>query len=349
MSKKSKARYKKQNILITGGCGFVGRHLSSYFLYKGSAVTVVDDLSFGIHPSKWVPFLLNKTQFTFYHQNVLHYFLNETEKPKFDIIIHLAAIVGGRVMIEQNPLQVGVDIAIDSLFFNWLVNLPYKPERVIYASSSSVYPINLQTKKIKRALREKDIDFAKYTIGKPDSTYGWSKLTGEYLAYIAWEKYKQNVIIIRPFSGYGEDQDMSYPVPSLMSQIARKENPVKVWGTGNQGRDFVHVSDCIFALEILLSQDTKKLIISNVGSGKLTTFKRLIRLGAKIREYNPEIQPLLDKPVGVQSRYSSIQNSPLFKLSWRPKISLKEGIRRMINYYKEKKMNLPQLYESYYR
>lgn len=347
MSKKTKARYKNQLILITGGCGFVGRHLSSYFLYRGGVVTVVDDLSFGIHPSKWLPSFLNKTQFTFHHQNVLHYFLNEREKPRFDIIIHLAAIVGGRSMIEQNPLRVGVDIAIDSLFFNWLINLSYKSKKVVYASSSSVYPIRFQTKKIKRPLKETDVDFTKNTVGKPDFTYGWGKLTGEYLANIAFEKYKQNIIIIRPFSGYGEDQNMSYPVPSLMSQIARKKNPVKVWGTGNQGRDFVHISDCIFALETLLSQNNNKLLISNIGSGKLTTFRKVIHIGAKIRGYNPKIQPLLDKPVGVQSRYSSIQNSPLFKLSWRPKISLEEGIRRMINYYKEK-MNPSQLYESYY-
>ena len=318
----------------------------------------------GIHPNKWLPTFLKlssskenkkiwknknlKTQFIFYHQNILHYFLNKVEKLKFDIVIHLAAVVGGRAMIEENLLRVGIDIAIDSLFFDWLVTLHYKPKKVVYASSSSIYPIHLQTRKIRKALKEKDVDFAKDFIGKPDLTYGWSKLTGEYLARIAWDKYKQNIIIMRPFSGYGEDQDLSYPVPSLMSQVAHKKNPVKVWGTGNQGRDFIHISDCVRAYELLLKQETDKLIVSNLGSGKLTTFNELIHLAVKTGGYKPKIKPLIDKPVGVQYRYADMKRSSLYKLGWRQLITLREGLTRVIAFICSKDKNLKKLYESYY-
>ena len=91
------------------------------------------------------------------------------------------------------------------------------------------------------ALSESDIDFKK--MGQPDMTYGWTKLTGEYLASIAASHYGVSVTCIRPFSGYGEDQDLSYPVPAIARRAALLENPFEVWGSGKQGRDFVHIED----------------------------------------------------------------------------------------------------------
>ncbi len=109
-------------------------------------------------------------------------------------------------------------------------------------SSSAAYPVNLQTSQGAVALKESDIDFEK-NLGTPDMTYGWSKLTGEFLARIAARHYGVKVVCIRPFSGYGEDQDLTYPVPAIAARAARKEDPFEVWGTGKQGRDLF--SSCI--------------------------------------------------------------------------------------------------------
>ena len=100
------------------------------------------------------------------------------------------------------------------------------------------------------ALAESDIDFSGGKLGQPDMTYGWSKLTGEYLARIAAEYYDLSVACVRPFSGYGEDQDLSYPIPAIAARAAGQETPFEVWGTGKQGRDFVHIEDCIEAMII---------------------------------------------------------------------------------------------------
>ena len=92
------------------------------------------------------------------------------------------------------------------------------PKKVLYFSSSASYPLNLQTKKFYRLLDENDINFES-TLGVPDYTYGWAKLTGEYLAQIAFKNYGIKSICYRPFSGYGEDQDMNYPFPNLCKNI----------------------------------------------------------------------------------------------------------------------------------
>jgi nucleoside-diphosphate-sugar epimerase len=135
------------------------------------------------------------------------------------------------------------------------------------------------------------------------------------------------VVCIRPFSGYGEDQDLTYPVPAIAARAARKENPFEVWGSGKQGRDFVHIDD-VLDLILILMDHVSDGSAYNIGSGKLTSFLDLIGVFSSIAGYSPQIKPLLDKPVGVHSRYcdmSLVQE----KFGWTPKISLEEGMRRV--------------------
>jgi hypothetical protein len=150
-------------------------------------------------------------------------------------------IGGGRRMIEDQPLLVGIDLAIDSLFFLWAA-VSQKTRRILYASSSAAYPISRQCDGAFSYLTEDMIDFAEGVLA-PDMTYGWSKLTGEYLARLAVERNQLRIGIVRPFSGYGEDQDPAYPVPAIALRIAARQNPIRVWGSGMQGRDFVHIDD----------------------------------------------------------------------------------------------------------
>ena len=102
-------------------------------------------------------------------------------------------------MIEDQPLLVGIDLAIDSLFFLWAA-VSQKTRRILYASSSAAYPISRQCDQAFSYLTEDMIDFAKGVLA-PDMTYGWSKLTGEYLARLAVGRNQLRVGIVRPFSG----------------------------------------------------------------------------------------------------------------------------------------------------
>ncbi len=319
-------------------------------LYATTAdrIVFVDDLSVGTHPSTWLPvpqadsigdievygedkrLLFLRADF----RNLLReltadaaYFQTKYGLPitQFGDVFHFAAIVGGRATIDGDPMKVALDLAIDAEFFYYITR--HCPERVLYPSSSAAYPVSKQTESHAIRLSETDIDFS--NMGQPDMTYGWSKLTGEYLAKIAAEHYGVHITCIRPFSGYGEDQDFTYPIPAIARRAARREDPFEVWGSGHQGRDFVHIDDVIDCILLAMTKITDGRAI-NIGMGRLTSFREVIGILTEIAGYAPTIKPLLDKPVGVHSRYCSMdwveQN-----LGWKAKITLEEGLRRVYN------------------
>jgi UDP-glucose 4-epimerase len=220
-------------------------------------------------------------------------------------------------------------LGIDSVFFLWAVRNKDKVKKVLYASSSAAYPVHLQSEDGHVALTEDVIDFPNGKIGMPDMTYGWSKLTGEYLSYVAAKHYGLSVACVRPFSGYGEDQDLTYPVPAIAFRAARRDEPIRVWGTGEQGRDFVHIEDCITALLLAIDRISDGRGV-NIGTGRLTTFKELASLFVSIAGYDAPVQPQIGKPVGVASRYANPAEMEAL-LGWKPGISLEEGMARVLS------------------
>ena len=340
-----------KNVLITGGAGFVGRNQVKKCLQKfpNHTIWVLDNLSTGLAPEIWPElklenpihngiikiYKISDSEIRFINCDVLSIFLSELgcipkvfdfNLPKFTRIYHYASIVGGRVKIDGDPLSVGLDLSIDAAFFLWCVKVNI-PERVMYASSSAAYPIGLQESNSNIALKENMIDFEK-GFAAPDFTYGWSKLTGEYLSRIAYKNYGLKVAVVRPFSGYGEWQEPVYPTPAIAMRAAAKYDPLFVWGTGEQCRDFVHIDDCIDCIELAIEQIEDGTAV-NIGSGVATSFLELAGLMAGIVGYNPKIEGRSGKPVGVAKRYCD----PSFAkelLGFYPKINLPEGMSRVI-------------------
>src|SRR5690606_37599415 len=136
-----------------------------------------------------------------------------------------------------------------------------RPKKSVCFSSSAAYPIRFQQVEGYRLLTEDMIDLDR-DLGLPDMSYGWAKLTTEYLARLGYERYGLKSVIYRPFSGYGEDQDDAYPFPSICEcALAQKGSDVlTVWGTGEQMRDFIHIEDCVDG--VLLTMDR----IDNAGA-----------------------------------------------------------------------------------
>ncbi len=277
-------------VLITGDKGFVGRYFYEYlYVLFGSDVLGID-IKDGYD---------------------CRTFFKKSEET-FDLVIHLAAIVGGRETIEGRPLAVADNFSIDAEFFQWCMRT--KPKKIVYFSSSAAYPTYYQVEGNQRKLREDMADFS----SKPDMTYGWSKMVGEYLA-----SFVENVHIFRPFSGYGTDQDLSYPFPMYIERARNKENPFEVWGPGTQTRDFIHIHDIVEAVMKAVREGIYGPI--NLGWGRETSFLQLAEMVTYYAGYNPEIVTRPDKPVGCMHRVADATKMWEFYV---PKITLEEGIER---------------------
>ena len=283
-------------ILITGHKGFVGR----YFLdkYKQHDIVGIDIKD-------------NNDARDFFKRDY----------SQFDLVIHLAAVVGGRQTIENSPISVAVDLSIDSEFFSWCLRT--KPKHIVYFSSSAAYPIKHQYLNSNIKLSEKMIDLD--NIESPDLTYGWAKLTGEYLAkFVSQEEL--NVTVFRPFSGYGTDQDLAYPFPSFIKRAKEKSNPFKIWGDGTQVRDFIHIRDIVDAVGICI--ENKILGTYNLGTGIGISFNELQKLICSIVGYDPSVEYIKTAPTGVMYRVCDPKHMHTF---YSPTISLERGIEMALN------------------
>jgi len=341
------------SVLVTGGCGFVGRHLVQDLLADGCEVWVVDNLFTGKHPDKWlsgfskdekndrIEYSNKKGQrLIFLLTDIVSLLQTELAAPgtahfpEFTEVYHLAAVVGGRaVLIEQDPIFVTQNHVIDSVFFQWAARNARSVGRVLYASSSVAYPKALQNKGAEQTLKESDLVFEDSGhIGLPESIYGWLKLTGEYLAVVSARKYGLKVCCVRPFNGFGDDQELSYPIPSIAARAARREDPLTVWGSGDQSRDFIYIDDFVSALRASITHVSDGSGV-NVGLGNNTTFKQVAAIFAKLEGYQPAITGLTEKAEGSYTLRSDI--TKLKSFGWQPRVSVEEGFGRVLKRVKE--------------
>lgn len=323
-----------KSAIVTGGCGFVGRHLVRRLLDLRWQVKVVDPVvqqTGGISPEVGWPLFDPRDYSNFSHEKIYcREFFLENPHAQFDYIFHLAAIVGGRIMIENKPLSVATDLAIDADMWNWVSNSNIG--KVVNFSSSAAYPVSLQQSTSSVVKLKENMIKLDGNLGTPDLTYGWSKLTSEYLGKIAWSRHGVKSVVYRPFSGYGSDQDLSYPFPSICKRAieSRNKNEFLVWGSGLQSRDFIHIDDCIEGILKTMDKINDGDAL-NLSTGTSTSFIDFAKIATGIVGYNPKISGDTNKPVGVMSRIGDTDKQVEF--GFKPKISFFDGVNEGINFW----------------
>ncbi|WP_158102431.1 NAD-dependent epimerase/dehydratase family protein [Streptomyces africanus] len=294
--------------LVTGDRGFLGRHFKAELLRRGYDVTGLDVKA---SPA----------------QDCRNYFrecLSKGAVPgMWDLVVHCAAVVGGRATIDGDPLATAESLSIDAEMFRWAAVA--RPGRVLYFSSSAAYPVTHQTGDLPARLYEELTDPVAYSVDRPDQVYGWSKVTGELLAARLRETGVP-VTVVRPFSGYGEDQDETYPFRAILGRVQRREDPLEVWGSGEQVRDWIHVDDVVAGALAVAESGTEDPV--NLCTGRPTSFLELARMMAAVAEYEPEIKPLPGKPAGVAYRVGDPARMRRF---YEPRVDLMDGVLRALN------------------
>lgn len=295
--------------LVTGDEGFVGRHIRIELERRGWQV-VGCDLKSG----------------SCCREAFLTYGSGE-----YDLVVHCAYHVGGRAAIDGEPRNLARNLELDAQLFEWATRT--RQRAVLYFSSSAAYPVRLQTAEWVAAhgtyrLAEDDINlhqWSKTGDWTPDARYGWAKLTGEQLAKAAAE-VGLRVHVVRPFSGYGEDQNPDqYPFPAIVRRVLSGD--MTVWGPPGQCRDWIHIDDVVAGALAVVDADERRPV--NLCSGIPTEFGDLARtMWAVANGTNaPEVTYLSDKPTGVMCRVGD--PTRMSQIYW-PRVSLSEGILRAV-------------------
>jgi len=308
--------------VVTGGAGFIGIHLVKKLVDKGRDVVIVDNFSRGSAGNLSDLGVENvecrEVDLRNYHEALM-------ALKNADIVYHLAARVGGIMYMhgsEESELKALQDnISLDANVFR--VCLERSVKKIIYASSVSVYPMDLQGK-LGVVLSEDDMRYC-----NPEGGYGWAKLLGEM--QLGWMK-NVDIGIARIFNVYGECEPLdetTYMVPALIRKavLYPKEDFV-VWGDGNQSRCLLYVSDCVEALIKLEEKASNPPLIVNVGSDEPVPIRTIAKKIVEISGMKMKIKYDLSRPVGALSRTANLERAKA-SLGWEPKVNLDEGLKRV--------------------
>ena len=251
--------------LITGGAGFIGSHLSELLLEEGHQVLILDNLSTGSIDN--IAHLKGRRGFEYFIDTVNNEPLLAELIDRSDVVFHLAAAVGVKLIVEQPVHTIETNVHGTEVV---LKHANKKKKLVVIASTSEVYG------KSDHVPFREDSDLVMGPTPKHRWAYACSKAIDEFLALAYWKERKLPVIIVRLFNTVGPRQSGQYGmvIPNLVRQALAGE-PITVFGDGTQTRAFTHVSDVVDALVKLVNEPRAIGQVVNIGNAQEITIERL--------------------------------------------------------------------------
>lgn len=284
--------------LVTGCAGFIGRHFVRELRSRGWDVVGVD-----VRPIDLAKYRAPDDpsgNFSWMMDDFLEVPFVNFQPQKFDLVIHAASQAPHRLAIDSQPTTHIYNRMLDATMFNWAIRTGQK--RVLYLSSCAAMD--------------------KY----PDA-YGLVKLSGESMAEQARDAGLA-VTVVRPFSGYGEDQGTDWPFGAFLAKAMARQDPFEIWGDGSQVRDWIHVDDVVKGALATVDAEDDGLIALCTGVG--TSMYNLARMICTEVGYKPDFKLRLDKPNGVLYR---LGNPKEMKRYHQPTIDIAEGVKRAVKAY----------------
>jgi nucleoside-diphosphate-sugar epimerase len=315
-----------KKIIVTGGAGFIGSHLCERLIQDGYEVVCIDNLLTGSQEN--ISSLRDNTRFSFFHYDVSHPL---PDISSVDAIFHLASPASpnkhSSLSYLAHPLET---MLVNTQGTFYLLELAEKHKaKFLFASTSEVYGdplVHPQTEEYRGNVS---------TIG-PRSVYDESKRFGETITAYFCRERNVDARIVRIFNTYGPrmaKKDMR--MISMFVLQALEGKPITIYGDGTQTRSLCFISDLVDGLmRLMFYPDTKGEVV-NLGSEDEHTVLEYATLVKELTNSSSEIVFSEKLPTDDPMKRRPDISKAKRLLDWEPKVSLREGLRQLINYYKQ--------------
>lgn len=314
---------KKQTILVTGAAGFIGSHAVQALIQRGYRVIGVDNFC-DFYDRAWKEMNLKSVQGEKFDVEEIDIIDGAridqiVERAKPVAILHLAAMAGVRPSIEQPAYYARVNVEGTTHLLQAAVK--HKVGKFLFASSSSVYGNLGQV-----PFREDD------PVAEPISPYAATKRAGELMCYTFWHLYRLPVFCLRFFTVYGPRQRPDLAIHKFTRLISQGK-PVPFFGDGSTSRDYTYVEDTVAGIVAAL-EHCDRYRIYNLGGSDPVTLSTLIAELEKAVGKSAILDRRPAQPGDVERTYADLTRSSS-EIGYRPKISLPEGLRRFVEWFRQ--------------
>ncbi len=317
-----------KKILVTGGAGMIGSNLVKKLVGKGDEVFVVDNLWRGklayLEDADGKPVIPLDTHF--FNRDLSVAGQCDDLIAKVDYVVHLADIVAGIDYVFNNQGDLfRQNILINSNTIQSARQQGRHLKGFLYVGTACSFPLTKQNSLDVVPLREEDLYPA-----QPESAYGWSKLMGQYETELLEKETGIPTCTLMFHNVYGSPCDFgarSQVIPALIRKaINYPDEPFEVWGSGTQGRAFIHVDDIVDALDKALDKGLGKGMFQ-IGPGECTSIREIAEQVVAISGKQIDIFYDTTRPEGDKARCADYSLAKQV-LGWEPRVPLCEGLER---------------------
>lgn len=318
-------QWEQKNVLVTGGASFIGSHLCEALVGRGARVRVVDNLSSGRRDN--LGELTARGAVELLVGDLLNDGVAARAVAGVDVVFHLAADHGGRGYIETHQAQCSTNMVLDGNLFRAAAAAGV--EKVVFASSACVYPEHLMADPGETLYLTENLVGPPYC---PDSLYGWAKLMGELALRAYCREGRLRGAVVRYFPVYGPRCPETHAIVAWIARAFVGEDPFEVWGTGEQIRNWTYVTD-IAEATILAAERIDDGSAVNAGVMERTRVVDAVEQVLAMMGHRPRLTFDPTKPTGPYNR-SCDNRLARELLGWEATVSLEEGLRRTIDWYR---------------
>ncbi len=318
--------WSSKNVLVTGGCSFIGSHLVESLVSRGATVRVADDMSSGIREN--LKYALQSGRVELEEVDLLDPRAAARNVADMNVVFHLAATHGGRGYIDTHQAACSSNLALDGIMIREAQRAGV--EQFTFASSGCVYPTSMQHDPKEEVFLTEDLVKPPY---EADDMYGWAKLMAELSLRAYHAEMGLKCASVRYFTAYGERCPANHAVIAMIGRAFLQQDPFVVWGTGEQIRNWTYVSDIVEGT-IRAAETIEDGTAINLGTMERTSVMQAAQMILERCNHDVKIAPDPSKPTGP---YNRVADNSLGKklMGWEPEVSFSDGLDRTIRWYFE--------------